>query len=742
MTKEELESMIGKWDNTEHTHKAYERKRRDARHQTAKAFVIYLKELIATGNTPESNSIQINKKDLYKGFTYPAIAKSTFLNYEKKNYAEYEQAHFLAKKLKLIEVNENVRPHRYTILEQEIEEFELRPYQEYIIDDTCSAEGSVLIEAPTGSGKSVMANEIAKHESKKGGKVLIVAPKIILLEQLQETFHQLEPQIIHGAQDYDKEHNVFISTIQTAHKRNLGFEPTMILIDEVHFGFSGKMIKALLSEFNGRLVGLSATPYDKMGLPLQGFDLHINKYDLKYMLENNYLLPPKCYAPVKVDLSKVSIVAGDYNQGELDMEFNNIESILQIVASTKDVIAKRKASLIFCINIAHSEAIATAFTDAGILTKAIHSKLSKEEQKKIMHDYKSGQIKMLANPMMLTTGFDYPATDTIILARATKSQNLYRQMVGRALRLSEDKTDAVILDCSNVINELGLPTESIKPHLNSTSSAVRVCGECKSTKLYKKIKNNIACLFCADCGNYEYLMEEGYTCDHCSFVHSSRAKFVTKDKNLYLICDECTHETLVSESSSKEEMNLIFDPTYIHALQKNATLMYYTFLMQKKNPAFILVDEVRTHTKALHNLVMHEPYLFVSVTADQFTHHMIKEFNGEYVWSFQYENDDWRVFDEKIEEEMLNEGLKEYNQKLKEAKTFTESIYIIQNIYKTTKDEELDERLIAELIRDVKNSKLDGIDEISNKRLKDLYFNNGELHQMNGFVRMMESVLK
>ena len=95
-----------------------------------------------------------------------------------------------------------------------------------------------------------------------------------------------------------------------------------------------------------------------------------------------------------------------------------------------------------------------------------------------------------------------------------------------------------------------------------------------------------------------------------------------------------------------------------------------------------------------------------------------------------------------MEEEILNEGLKEYNQKLKEAKTFKESMYIIQNIYKITKDEELDERLISKLLRDVENSKLDGIDDISNKRLKDLYFNSEDLHQMVGFVKMMESVLK
>ena len=70
---------------------------------------------------------------------------------------------------------------------------------------------------------------------------------------------------------------------------------------------------------------------------------------------------------------------------------------------------------------------------------------------------------MLANPVMLTTGFDHPITDTIILARPTQSQNLYRQMVGRALRLAQNKEDAIILDCSSTINRLGLPTETLIP---------------------------------------------------------------------------------------------------------------------------------------------------------------------------------------------------------------------------------------------------------------------------------------
>jgi len=716
------------------------RQEKEARQQTAIAFVEHLERVIARSASPDTDSIQISKKDLYKDFTYPPIARKVWLGFDKKNYAYDEQAHYCALKEKYIEIDESVRPYRYRILDREKPQFQLRPYQEYIIEDTTKAKGSVLIEAPTGSGKSVIANEIARKEAKKGGRVLIVAPKIILLEQLKETFAALDPQIIHGARDYDKSHNVFISTIQTAHKRDLGFEPSMILIDEVHYGFSGKMIKKLLETFDGRLIGLSATPYDEKGVALQGFDMHIDRYNLRFMLENGYLLPPKCYAPLKVDLSAVGTVGGDYNQSDLDREFNNLESIGQIVESTKETIEKRKASLIFCINIAHSEAVAKAFSDAGIPTKAIHSKLGKEEQKAIMDAYKNGEIKMLANPMMLTTGFDHPATDTVILARATKSQNLYRQMVGRALRLSEGKEDAVVLDCSGVIGKLGLPTEDIKRRENTSSRAIRICAECKSEKLYKKIKDSKAYLCCANCGHCEDAMENGYECENCGLVHSAKSKFKTIDGSLYLVCDACHHETLVSEASSKEEMSLIFDPATTQSLQSRITLLYYRFLMDKMGPSFIFTPEAIKHARALQSLIMKDPSLSVGIDTLDFSYYSVIEENGSYTWIY-YNLNDWRLFEEKWEDELLNEGLKELKERLKDSTILENSLTLIQSIYKITGKEPLDNDFIGELQEEVKKSKLSNIEAICNKRIKDLCFNDEDLYEMGGFVKMMESVL-
>jgi len=437
-------------------------KQQKAKVQIAEAIkgdaVLFIKRLkmLARGSDTVKG---IKLKDLLYSFDHCKAYNELSDHYKSK----VPQPHKCAQQMGIIDiVRDGNKPYTYKLLAPDETKIILRPYQSDIINRSNEAKSSVLIEAPTGAGKSVMASHIARYEIDQGGTVLIVAPKTTLLEQLADTFKDLSPQIIHGAKDYDNSHSVFVSTLQTAHKRDLGFTPTMILIDEVHYGFSGKMIEQLLKDLTGKLIGLSATPYDKQGRPLQGFSLHINDYDLRYMIDKGYLVPPISYAPVKVDLSNIRTTAGDYNQQDLDAKFNNIESVMQVVDATKAMIQERKQALVFCITIKHAEAMADAYNDAGVTARAIHSQLSKDEQSEIMQGFKCGDIKLLSNPDMLTTGFDHPPTDTVILARATKSQNLYKQMVGRALRLSDNKRDAVLLDCAGVINDLGLPTEPIK----------------------------------------------------------------------------------------------------------------------------------------------------------------------------------------------------------------------------------------------------------------------------------------
>jgi len=653
-----------------------------------------------------------------------------------------------AKKLNMIEIDEFTRPFTYTLTENFDEKvFELRPYQTHIIHQAKVAESSVLIEAPTGSGKSVMASEIAKDETVKGGKVLIVAPKIILLEQLQETFAALDPQIIHGAKDYNTEHNVFISTLQTAYKRELGFEPTMILIDEVHHGFSGKMIEQLLKNFKGRLIGLSATPYDQNGLPLSGFDLHIDEYDVKYMLVNGYLVPPVSYAPVKVDLKGITTVAGDYSQSELDQRFNTHSDIMKIVEHTKEKIMQSKAALIFCINIDHAAAIAKIYNGQGVPTRAIHSNLSKAEQKEIMTAYKSGEIKLLANPMLLTTGFDYPATDCIVLARATRSQNLYKQLVGRALRLSKGKTQAMILDCAGVIDNLGLPTDPIDVKMQIGSNKKSVCESCESERLYRKVLKNRTYMVCADCGAQREVEQKATECEKCGIILGKDASFFIENEQLYVICSSCEHHTLVSVTDSQEQMREIFDSSYVEALQKKAVLTILEYWMNEYGSAFILQKKVTEHLKAFHVYITRHPDLFVA--ADSYDIRRIKDFNQSRIEDPNMDDNtymtrgghNWRLFGKEMEEHLLYAGIADLQHLLRISQSLQESFALVNKIRSEKGEELIEDEFIDSVMSRVKKSSLDGINAMTNKRLKDIYFEGGSLSELKDFVKLMESVL-
>jgi len=452
---------------------------------------------------------------------------------------------------------------------------------------------------------------------------------------------------------------------------------------------------------------------------------------------------------VKVDLKNISVVAGDYSLSDLDMVFNNLESVLQIVHSTKQMILARKATLIFCINIAHAEVMAKAFSDNGVPTKAIHSKLTKEEQDSIMSEYKSGAIKMLANPMMLTTGFDDPATDCIVLARPTRSQNLYRQMIGRALRLYQGKSDAMILDCGGVINDLGLPTQPIKAVNRSVPKQKHLCKNCESERIFRKIIKNKPFWVCGDCGDEKEIESTGVECASCGLIHSAKAKYATKENKLYLICDECDYETMVSKSSSQEEMKAIFDEKYIQAIQTKASLVYITDLMENKGPDFILNSEVISHIKAFQNYIAKHPEHFVKASIrdalkiEELHQSRQSEMNIDNTYFLSWHQPlGWRLFGIQFENELLHTGVNNLNTNLRLSSSLSESFSIIEKIHKETGKETYDQSLIEQILRETSASKLKNIDSMANKRLKDLYFKQEDINQMKGFVGIMESVFE
>jgi len=407
--------------------------------------------------------------------------------------------------------------------------FPLYPYQTDIINQTINSDESTLIQVPTGGGKTVIAKEIVKYLTNKLNKqVLFVAPQINLMEQTKEEFQELFPLIIHGKED-NTNHNVLISTLQTASRRDIN--PDIIIIDEVHHGFEGKMIAKLRRDNpNTRIIGLSATPYDKNGKQLQGFGLILDRYDMKYMIENNFLVNLQVEKLVHIrNLDTIKPPKGnDYNIDALGKIMCNDKTIMEIVRTTGEYIWDKK-TIVFAVNISHAELLTKAYQDAGFAARVIHSELPNKhlavEQE--IQDFKDGKTKILVSVAMLTTGFNVPDTDVAVIARPTKSQNLYKQMVGRVLRTADGKTHALLLDCGNVIDELGYPLEPIKEKTTKEiGNGKQKCGLCGSEALKLIHKDDKSYWECKECKHLKPIEQGSYECMWCKRRYTHDSKFI------------------------------------------------------------------------------------------------------------------------------------------------------------------------------------------------------------------------
>ena len=421
---------------------------------------------------------------------------------------------------------------------------ELRDYQKDIITRAIKSKGNILIQAPTGSGKTVIAEEIVKFHKDSNKKTLFLAPKINLLEQTAKAFSNLNPQIIHGSnkEDIDTQAHSFVSTIQTISRR-VDFLSSMnfdyIIFDEMHYGVKGKMQEIIKNIHKGKIIGLSATPYDEEGkLLTENFDVIIDDYDARYMVDNGYSVNIKSFEAFTANLSGIKTKIGDWDINELDFRFNKPEIVNKIVSATKDILKNRDKTIVFCINISHAEAICKAYQKVGLKSEVTHSNISKENQKKIVDKFKNGDTKVLVSVDQLTTGFDVPQTDTIVIARPTQSQNLYKQIVGRALRLSPstNKKEAILLDCGGVISRLGLPLEPIKEIIKQ-----------------------------------DEIVRKPYCCKKCKSIKPRNFKINNKDKKIVTICPDC-----------KDELD--FKPKFIYKCASCGR--YYDFKMDYSNFSF------------------------------------------------------------------------------------------------------------------------------------------------------------
>ncbi len=348
--------------------------------------------------------------------------------------------------------------------------FELREYQEIAVQNLRIglAEGFTrqMLSSPTGSGKTEIGMAIVRGVIAKKKRVAFLCNRVDLIRQTSRRFTTagIAHGIIQGANTARTYENVLVASIQTIATRGLP-DVDMLLIDEGHGVAGSAAYKKIMMEMAGKpVIALSATPYskglgkhyDELGGAL--FQSMVVAATIQDLIDQKFLVDCDVYSPSKPDLSKVKVVAGDYNQGQLGDAVDKPKLIGDIVDQWKKH-ANGEATVCFATNIAHSQHIVAQFIASGIRAEHIDCYTEDEDRIAILARVERGETTIISNVGILCEGWDFPACKVLILARPTKSLIRYLQMAGRVLRPYPGKDKALILDHSGTVEMLGFPTD-------------------------------------------------------------------------------------------------------------------------------------------------------------------------------------------------------------------------------------------------------------------------------------------
>jgi DNA repair protein RadD len=327
---------------------------------------------------------------------------------------------------------------------------ELRPYQLEAVEKCdellSSCERGVILSMPTGGGKTRTAAALV---ARRPGRTVVLAHRNKLVAQLRDALN--DAGVI--TTDRPGGFGTLVGTFQALarHASAMGVVDTL-LIDECHRASSSslyaKVYQALRMVSPGlRTFGLSATPFrlDGKGLlsPDGLFDTYHTAVTPRQLLEMGVLVPVDAFAYEAMDLRGVRKTGGDYNSGDMGRAASRING---------DVVAEWLAhaaglqTIVFCANILHAEGLLLEFRTNGVLAELVTGKMTEAQQEAQFAKLESRAIDVLLNVNLVTEGVDIPALECVVLARATQSEALYLQMLGRVLRSSPGKTKARVHD--------------------------------------------------------------------------------------------------------------------------------------------------------------------------------------------------------------------------------------------------------------------------------------------------------
>lgn len=322
----------------------------------------------------------------------------------------------------------------------------------------------LLYQLPTGGGKTVIFSEIAKKFiAEFGKKVIVLTHRIELCRQTTTALKNCG--VINRVVDSkvkrisnNDQFECYVAMVETLKRRiNDGLintkEVGLVIVDEAHHNSFHK----LLGKFeNAAVIGVTATPFSSdVNLPMNRFyDELILGEQISSLIERGFLAKPKIQS-YEVELnSLLTGLTGDFTVNSSDALYGS-DVMLDLLVHAYKTHSLNKKTLIFNNGIYASKRVEQKFIEEGYPVRHLDNRNSATERAEILKWFKKTNGAVLTSVSILTTGFDEPTIQSVILYRATTSLTLYHQMIGRGSRRSKNKKTFTIVDLGNNIDRFG-----------------------------------------------------------------------------------------------------------------------------------------------------------------------------------------------------------------------------------------------------------------------------------------------
>ena len=350
-------------------------------------------------------------------------------------------------------------------------DIQLFDYQEDMVKRVQEAfrhHDSVMVQMPTGTGKTYLLAALVGLFLKE--EVWVVAHRRELVSQIKDTLEKFFSSL--------KSTSIKVISIQwlSRHYGEMEEKPGLIVIDEAHHALAETYAEVMNAYPKAKKLGLTATPYRLNGKGFTDlFDTLLCSWSMerfiaegRLSLYDYYSIKPDSAAQLQIDSLQKRGADGDYQQKELNEVMDVKPSLERLCLTIKEYVPGKKG-IVYAISIQHAEHIAEFYRENGIKAVAISSKTPLAERQELIERFKSSsllsslnstsdEIEVLVSVDLFSEGFDCPDVEFIQLARPTLSLAKYMQMVGRGLRVAEEKDYCVILDNVGLYKRFGLPS--------------------------------------------------------------------------------------------------------------------------------------------------------------------------------------------------------------------------------------------------------------------------------------------